>query len=243
MSKKDFHGKLPPEGIRMLELPRLPAGVIDGFKALADLTATVSDVMDELGLVGVISAMELPPISLGNRIVGPALTVRNVPRRDQIHKAAIEGINTMAETDAHILAEPGDVLVIEGVTGCSNFGGQSAAMGLQQRESGAIIDGSIRDPDEERTTGFPVWCRGVTPITGKWRLQTVEINGPVHIAGIQVHPGDLVCADDAGICFVPHKRAVEVLDRSRIIDAASAKRGQDIANGVAVSEVVKRKYK
>lgn len=243
MSRKKFHGKLPPEAIRMLELPRLPAGVVNGFKALVDLTATVSDVMDELGLAGVISAAELPPITLGNRIAGPALTVRNIPRRDQIHKAAIEGINTMAETDAHILAEPGDVLVIEGITGCSNFGGQSAAMGMQQHESGAIIDGSIRDPDEERTTGFPVWCRGVTPVTGKWRLQTVEINGPVHIAGIQVHPGDLVCADDAGICFVPHNRAVEVLDRARKIDAAANRRKQDIASGIAVSEVVKRKYK
>ncbi len=243
MSKKEFRGKLPPEAIGMLELPRLPASVIDGFKALVDLTATVSDVMDELGLVGVVSATELPPITIGKRIVGPALTVRNIPRRNQIHKAAVEGINTMAETDAHCLAEPGDVLVIEGITGCSNFGGQSAAMGLQQRESGAIIDGSIRDPDEERATGFPVWCRGVTPITGKWRLQTVEINGPVRIAGIQVHPGDLVCADDAGICFVPHDRAVEVLDRSRKIEAASSKRKQDIARGIAVSEVVKRKYK
>ena len=243
MPKKKFQGKLPPEAIRMLKLPRLPAGVVDGFKALADLTATVSDVMDEFGLVGVIPATEMPPISLGKRIVGPALTVRNIPRRDQIHKATIDGINTMAETDAHSLAEPGDVLVIEGITGCSNFGGQSAAMGLQQRESGAIIDGSIRDPDEERTTGFPVWCRGVTPITGKWRLQTVEINGPVHIAGIQVNPGDLVCADDAGICFVPHKRAVEVLERARKIDAGDAKRKQDIASGVPIGDVVKRKYK
>ena len=81
-------GKLPRDAIRMLELPRLPQDVIDGFKALVDLTGTISDAMDELGIVGVIPAYVLPPVTTGTRIVGPALTVRNIQRTAQIHKAA-----------------------------------------------------------------------------------------------------------------------------------------------------------
>lgn len=243
MAQKKLIGKLPPEAVRILELPRLERDLIHGYEALVDLTGTISDAFDELGIVGVIPAYVLPPVSPGKRIVGPALTVRNIARTTQIHKAANERRNTMGESEAHNLAEPGDVIVIQGVVGCSNMGGQSATIGMRQGEIGAIVDGTLRDPDQYRSMGWPVWCRGFTPMTGKWRMQTVEVNGTVQIAGIAVKPGDLVCADEAGICFVPHARAAEVLEVARKIDAGDTKRKGDIDTGISVAELAQRKYK
>jgi len=236
-------GRLPREAIRLLELPRLPKEVLDGYKALVDLTGTVSDAMDELGIVGVVPAYVLPPVALGTRIVGLALTVRNIQRTAQIHKAAMDKTNTQGETEAHNLAEPGDVLVIEGVMGCSNMGGQSATIARRQGFIGAIVDATVRDPEQYRSMGWPVWCRGFTPITGKWRMQTVEVNGTVQICGVQVRPGDLVCADEAGVAFVPHARAAEVLEAARKIDAGDSKRKQDIDAGASVGDLVTKKYK
>ena len=69
------------------------------------------------------------------------------------------------------------MLVIEGVMGCSNMGGQSATIAKRQGFVGAVVDGTVRDPEQYRGMGWPVWCRGFTPITGKWRMQTVEVNG------------------------------------------------------------------
>jgi len=147
-------GKLPREQIRMLELPQLPQDIINAFKALVDLTSTVSDAMDELGIVGVIPACVLPPVTTGTRIVGPALTVRNIQRTAQIHKAAAhDKTNTQGETEAHNLAEPGDVLVIEGVMGCSNMGGQSATIARRQGFISAVIDATVRDPEQYRGMG------------------------------------------------------------------------------------------
>ena len=91
--------------------------------------------------------------------------------------------------------------------------------------------------------GWPVWCRGFTPITGKWRMQTVEVNGTVQIAGIAVRPGDLVCADEAGIAFVPHAQAAAVLEAARKIDGGDTKRKADIDSGVPLAEILQRKYK
>lgn len=236
-------GRLPREAIRMLELPRLPADVLEGYRALVDLTGTVSDAMDELGVVGVVPAYILPPVTTGLRIVGPALTVRNIQRTAQVHRAALDKTNTQGESEAHNLAEPGDVLVIEGVTGCSNMGGQSATVARRQGLIGAVVDGTVRDPQQYREMGWPVWCRGFTPITGKWRMQTVEINGTVQVAGIQVHPGDLVCADEAGIAFVPLSRAAEILEAARKIDAGDTKRKADIDRGASVAELMTRQYK
>jgi regulator of RNase E activity RraA len=152
--------------------------------------------MDQLGIVGVVPGYVLPPVTNGPRIVGPALTVRNIQRVAQIHKAAtVDKTNTQGETEAHNLAEPGDVLVIQGIMGCSNMGGQSATIARRQGFIGAIVDATVRDPEQYRSMGWPVWCKGFTPITGKWRMQTVEINGVVQICGVQVRPGDLACAD------------------------------------------------
>ena len=236
-------GKLPREAIRMLELPRLPHDVIEGYKVLVDLTGTISDAMDELGIVGVVPAYLLPPVAHGARIVGPALTVRNIQRTAQIHKAVQEKTNTQGETEAHNLAEPGDVLVIQGVMGYSNMGGQSATIARRQGFIGAVVDATVRDPDQYRSMGWPVWCRGFTPITGKWRMQTVEVNGAVEIRGVQVRPGDLVCADDAGVAFVPYDRAAEVLEAARKIDAGDSKRKKDIDGGASVAELMTKKYK
>ena len=243
MAEKTTLGRLPRDSIRMLELPRIPADLIEGYKALVDLTGTISDAMDELGIVGVIPACEMPPVNTGTRIVGRALTVRNIQRTAQIHRAAQEKTNTQGESEAHNLAEPGDVLVIEGVMGCSNMGGQSATVAKRQGFAGAIIDGTVRDPQQYREMGWPVWCRGFTPITGKWRMQTVEVNGKVQVCGVQVSPGDLVCADEAGVCFVPREHAAAVLEGARKIDAGDTKRKADIDKGVAVAELMNKKYK
>ena len=87
MPEKKTLGRLPREAIRLLDLPRLPAEIVRGFEKLIDLTGTLSDAFDELGIVGVVSAYELPPVTTGTRIVGPALTVRNIRHAAQIHKA------------------------------------------------------------------------------------------------------------------------------------------------------------
>jgi regulator of RNase E activity RraA len=241
---KSTLGRLPREAIRMLELPRLPRDVIESYKVLVDLTGTISDAMDQLGIVGVVPGYVLPPVTLGSRVVGPAVTVRNVQRVAQIHKAAtVDKTNTQGETEAHNLAEPGDVLVIQGVMGCSNMGGQSATIAKRQGFIGAIVDATVRDPDGYRSMDWPVWCKGFTPITGKWRMGTVEVNGVVEICGVQVRPGDLVCADEAGVAFVPRERAAEVLEIARKIDAGDTKRKQDIDAGTSVGDLMTKKYK
>ena len=243
MSEKKTLGRLPRDAIRMVDLPRLPQEIIKGYTALVDLTGTISDAMDELGIVGVIPAFVLPPVNTGTRIVGPALTVRNIQRTAQIHKAALDRSNTQGESEAHNLAEPGDVLVIEGVIGCSNMGGQSATIAKRQGFVGAIVDGTVRDPEQYRGMGWPVWCRGFTPMTGKYRMHTVEINGKVQVCGIQVSSGDLVCADEAGVCVVPREQAAAVLEAARKIDAGDTKRKKDIDDGTPVADLMQRKYK
>jgi len=57
-----------------------------------------------------------------------------------------------------------------------------------------------------------MWASDITPVTGKWRIETVEINGPVQIGEVRLAAGDLVVADDTGVCFIPRDVVLEVLD-------------------------------
>ena len=243
MVEKKTLGKLARERIRLLELPAVEPGVIERFQRLSDLTGTISDVCDVLGIRCAVPTVELRPYNWGKRIVGPALTVRNISRNVDIYKAVADRSNGMGETEAHNLAKPGDVLVVEGLAGCSSMGGLSASIGRRQGEIGVVIDGALRDPDQYARMGWPVWCRGFSPMSGKWRLETVEINGTVHIAGVQCHPGDLVCADEAGICIIPRKSVVEVLEMCEKFDAADAMKQKDIDAGMPLDEVVAKVYK
>jgi regulator of RNase E activity RraA len=224
-----------------MELPAFEAGVLDGFRALPDLTGMASDAMDELGLVGVIPAGVLKPTDARARLIGRALTVLNVAMTGAVADAVATGVSKLGEIEAHNLAEPGDVLVLQGVDGISNMGSISASIGHRQGELGAIIDGAVRDVEHSREIGYAIWSRSVSPITGKWRIETVAVNQPVNICGIVVNPGDLVLADEVGVCFIPRGRAAEVLERAQRIAANEEVRQAKIASGAPVPDLLPKK--
>jgi 4-hydroxy-4-methyl-2-oxoglutarate aldolase len=231
-------GKLPAGAFGMLDLPVVPRNILDGYRALPDLTGTVSDAMDELGIVGAVPAAVLRPNDAKARVVGRALTVRNIAASAPVPDKVKAGVSGLGEIEAHNLAEPGDVLVVQGVDQVSNLGGMSATIGHRQGEIGAIVDGGARDVDHSRAIGLPVWSKSVSPITGKWRVETVAINKPVAICGVTVNPGDVVLADETGICFIPRERAGEVLQRAQRNAAAEKLRDERIASGVPIAELI-----
>ena len=237
MNKQSL-GKLPADAFGMLELPVLSAEILEGFRALPDLTGVSSDAMDELGIVGVVPASVLKPTDPKARLVGRALTVMNVAASARVRENVAGGVSGMAEIEAHNLTEPGDVLVLKGVDQISNMGGMSATIGHRQGQLGAIVDGAVRDVDHSRDIGYAIWSRSVSPITGKWRVKTIAVNKPVTICGIAVNPGDLVLADETGVCFIPRERAADVLARARKIAASEVVREAKIASGVPVAELL-----
>ena len=234
MPDKKLTGRIAADRIRMRSTPKPPKGAVERFLALGECTSLISDVMDDLGVPeGVIGASVLKPTLPGRLIVGPALTVRNIRQRSDPLDAGAH-VNRMAEFEAHNLADDGDVLVISGVSGMSNMGGVSAMTGQRQGERGAIVMGGIRDVRHWRAIGYPVWASEITPVTGKWRLETVEINGEIEMSGVRVNPGDLVVADDTGVCFIPRHNIMEVLELCEKKKQAEDKRVEAIAQGVPV---------
>src|SRR3954469_16972455 len=230
-----------------MAVPRAPQGVVERLIALGDPTGIISDTMDELGIpCGVIGASVLRPTIPGRTIAGPALTARNILQRIDPLEGARRQVNRMAEFEAHNLSQPGDVLVIQGVPNMSNMGGISALTGKRQGEVGAIVQGGVRDVGHSRAVGYPLWASDITPVTGKWRLEAAEVHGPIQIGDVKVMPGDLVVADDTGVCFVPRDFIIEVPEaaekkarsegvRVQAIDSGLSGAGGDQVGGVTVT--------
>ena len=233
MTGTSLLGKLDRSAFGILELPRLPAEVARGFLALEDLTGTTSDALDQCGIAGTVPGSLLRPTDPRARIAGQALTVLN-RKLETLSKTS-----RLGEIEAHNLAQPGDVLVVQGVPGISSMGGVSASIGKRQGEIAAIVDGAVRDIDHSRSIGYPIWSAGVSPITGKWRIETMAVNQPVRIAGIEVKPGDLVVADECGVCFVPFARAAEVLAIAQRLAASEKARLEKLDAGIPLAEFIK----
>ena len=223
--------------------PRVARSTIERFLALEDLSGTISDVLDKLGVRGVVGASILLPTITTARIVGPAVTVRNVAQELDPYASATSRKNRRTEIEGINQGEPGDVLVIQGLRDVSNMGGIMSSLAKRQGLAGAVVDGGVRDVGQSRRIGFPVWSRDVSPITGKWRVVTAEVNGAILVGGIAVRPGDLVIADETGTCFVPHALIDKVLPLAEAVTKSERDYLQQLADGLSIQDFAQDLYK
>lgn len=233
-------GQVPPERIRKIKFPRIPKEIADRFLALEDMTTNVSDALDTFGVRCVVPASYIPPLLPGKRLAGNVVTLRSIPERKTVTQGVIdkEPIK-MSTREVYYLSEPGDVLVADfgGNKDISNMGGMSCKVGQTAGFVGAIINGAARDVAGIRALDYPVWAAGVTPITGKFRIEAIEINGPVTVHDVLVHAGDFVVADDSGICFIPHELVMKVLEYAEATEKAENKMRGLIEDKRPISEL------
>jgi RraA family protein len=134
-------------------------------------------------------------------MVGTAFTVK-VPDGDNvfIHRALD-------------LAEPGDVIVVDG-NGCltrSLMGEIMFTYAQNKGIAGIVVDGAIRDADSLNTLEIPVYAAGVTP-QGPYKNGPGEINVPVSCGGQVVMPGDILVGDGDGVCVIHAGEAEKIID-------------------------------
>ena len=233
-------GLVPRERITRIKIERPSRGVIEGFLSLDDMTTTVSDVLDSYGIDGAIPSSYLKPVVPGKKVCGPALTIRNIPvRKTPTQGAHDHDFIAMSTRDIYYLGEPGDVLVSDfgGNLEVSNMGGQSCTVAQSREFAGNIVNGCCRDVDSIRKMGYPVYSCGTTQITGKFRMECVEMNGPVTLCGKRVEPGDIMLADDSGVCIVPPDIAEDVLEQALSIAASEERMRQLIVSKAPIGEL------
>jgi regulator of RNase E activity RraA len=235
-------GLIAENRINAVEIERPPADLLSEFHELTDLSPSVADALDELGVGGVASGSTLVPLNQGQRIVGPAITIRYVAHGGNVGALVARGEpGRLADRDMYNIGQPGDIGVFDcgGYTGGSVMGGLSAAWARRVQLAGCVVDGSIRDVEGIRGEGVPVWSRAVTPTSGKHRVEAVEINGAVSLAGMAVRPGDVIVADGSGVCVIPAEHVQAVRDIALEAERAERELTAAIAEGKSIEDVAR----
>jgi regulator of RNase E activity RraA len=240
--RKRLMGLIPIERIKTWQVPRPSKPLLQELLSFDGLTPTLSDILDSMGLTGAVPGSVLKPVLSGKKIAGPVVTLKYIPEQmtpaQSFHDRARA---KLADRDAYALTEPGDIVVIDGggTAEVSAMGGLSTTVAKSYGLAGNIVDCGVRDVAEMRKLDYPVWSRGITPITGKFRFEAFEINGPVVCAGIQVSPGDLAVADDTGVVFIPQKFIGEVLRRAIEASKKEEHLMQALEEGSSLTEIKK----
>jgi 4-hydroxy-4-methyl-2-oxoglutarate aldolase len=188
-------------------------------------TCACSDAMDKLGLSGVASGLR--PVTVRRKVTGRVLTVQFAPVPGPGEPAGWNdpagdaGPVRHACTAAIDAARPGDVIVVaaDGRLDAAAWGGLLSLAATVRGVAGVIADGACRDVDEATDLGLPVYAAGVTPLTARGRQREVAWDVPVPVAGVTVHPGDLVIADGSGVVFLPAEHAERVISGAEEVAA------------------------
>jgi len=202
-------------GLQILKRTRLVSEqLVQAYKGLP--VANISDCMSRMTAAG----PRLRPMHKSGYLAGPALTVKTRPGDNlMIHKALT-------------LAQPGDVIVVDGGGDLTNalFGEIMVATAVKIGIAGIVLYGAVRDSEEIGQGGFPLYAAGVTH-RGPYKDGPGEINVPISIEGMVIHPGDLIVGDADGLLCVPYDAAEEILAATHKKMEAEKKMLADIAAG------------
>jgi len=193
-------------------------------------TTNLSDGLDKVGIRGAVIGIR--PLFGMPRVIGRAVTIK-MTAAGMVKSKRHLGIDAIASS------VPGDVIVIDNRGDLYNncWGEILSCAAKKKGIVGVFIDGAARDIDVCQEIGFPVFARGVVPITARGRIMQEDFNCLIRMGDVQVRPGDILAGDVNGVVVIPPEKAEEVISAAEEIFEKEERMKADILKGMDILEV------
>jgi regulator of RNase E activity RraA len=193
-------------------------------------TATLSDALDRLGIVG--QCARIHPCDRSFRLTGRAFTL--------LYGPAGKPAGTVGDYIDDV--PPGSVLVLDngGREDATVWGDILTEIAHRRGIAGTVIDGINRDVSLCLSLGYPIYSRGTWMRTGKDRVQVEGTNVNVTIGEARVGPGDILRGDADGVLVIPREHEESVLAVAAEIEAAEERIREATRTGERLDDARRR---
>lgn len=187
-------------------------------------SADIADALHALGLDGYIpNIASLSPQNGARKIIGKAHTTQFLPIAESQNVAeekSVQFVDALPSIDE----QPETIIVVATdltKPGCSIrnavWGGLMTTRAMKLGAKGVIVEGYIRDLEEQHEMDFPVYASGLTSVSKNygssfgWGIKCVSVGKDIVIHKVTIKNGDWIIADSDGIVRVPEEKLDQVV--------------------------------
>lgn len=194
----------------------------------------IHDCLDELGIWGVLRDFKLfGKLPVEDKLCGPAVTVRFVPTKEKIMSHLYhQAIDEMP---------CGSIMVVDTKEANGSCTGELMCAGIKRSGGiGAVVNGTIRDINEIEQLDFPIYAKGVFPVSAIGRMKDVDYNIKLEIDKVIIKPGDFIFLDKDGVVVIPKEVSSTIVEMANNLGRLERTYKERIANGEKLSDIFSR---
>ncbi|MEZ2126654.1 MULTISPECIES: ribonuclease activity regulator RraA [unclassified Sinorhizobium] len=189
-------------------------------KLLRTNSASLSTLLLKRGLRNTAIRGVRPLASVDKPMIGPAVTVRYIPAREDIDGSTYSSDPSNHQRKAIDTIPEGHVLVFDcrSLPDVAGIGAMLARRLIYRKAAGLVLDGGVRDTADIAQLGLKTYCMGPAAPANLVAHHASDMNQPIACGGVAVYPDDIIFGDSEAVIVIPREYVHEIADEAVVME-------------------------